>query len=82
MIARVASFLNKRPQVWHVLKIPKSNLGTVFYTYESRLDPITSNKRKDAETLKRTLLLATHPIKGDIIRREVTDEGYNVTYGR
>ena len=66
----------------YVLKIPKTHpIGNVFYTVESTIEPVTFYKRKDAECFKKLLnSAATQNYKADIIRREVTDEGYIPTY--
>lgn len=61
------------------MKFPKgTRIGKVTYTVESEFDPITFNKRKDAEAFKKLLAMSTVGYKSDIIRREVTDEGYMV----
>lgn len=48
---------------------------------QSDLDPVTFLKRKDAEHFKKLLAVSVAGIKSDIVRREVTDEGYEPTYG-
>lgn len=66
----------------YIIKIPKNRpIGKVFYTVESTIEPITFYKRKDAECFKELLnKKATSSYNADIIRREVTDEGYHVPY--
>lgn len=82
MTVVVASYLKKKPQIHHVLKVPKTHpLGPVVYSVESELDPITFNKRKDAEAFKRLIATSVHVHKGVIVRREITHEGYIPTYG-
>lgn len=83
VIVRVVSYLKGRRVVKvHVLRFPKTYpIGRVFYTVHSELDPVTFNKRKDAEAFKKLLALSSHGYKADIIRREVTEEGYEPTYG-
>lgn len=82
VIAKVVSLLRKQPRIQHVLKIPLNKpIGRVMYTVESTIEPVTFYKRKDAECFKRLLnKAATHEHKADIIRREITDEGYIPTY--
>lgn len=81
---RVVSFLKgeESKAVRYVLRIPKNfPIGNVFYTVESSIEPVTFTKRKDAEAFKKLLAQSTLIIKSDIVRREVTDEGYIPTYG-
>ncbi len=82
VIAKVASFLKKdRRQVRYILKVSKDKpVGNVFYTVSSSIDPITFTNEKHAEQLKRLLRKSIHPIEADIIRREVMDDGYELTY--
>lgn len=82
VIARVASYLKRQPKVHYIIKIPKTHpIGKVMYTVESTIEPVTFYKRKDAELFKRLLnKTATQDYKADIIRREVTDEGYIPIY--
>ena len=85
VISRVGSFLSslgggKSPRI--IVKIPLNRpIGKVFYTVESDKDPVTFNKRKDAEQFKKLLAVSVAGIKSDIVRREVTEEGYEPTYG-
>ena len=67
----------------YVLRIPKTKpIGKVFYTVQSTIEPVTFYKRKDAETFKRLLnQSSTGLYQADIIRREVTEEGFIPTYG-
>lgn len=55
-------------------------IGKTMYTVQSAIEPVTFNKRKDAEYFKKLLIQSTGIEKADIIRREVTDDGYDVTY--
>lgn len=65
-----------------VFKIPLGRpIGKVYYTVESELDPLTFTKKKDALALKRLLLVSNRELKSDIVRREITDNGYIVTHG-
>lgn len=84
MIAKVASFLSRERTQYQrfVIKIPLNNpIGNVFYTVESELDPVTFLEEKDAKALQRLLRKSTLALKSDIVRREVTDEGFIPTYG-
>ena len=83
VIAKVASFLKReRTQVRYIIKIPLNRpIGKVFYTVESTIEPVTFYKRKDAECFKQLLNnAATNHYNADIIRREVTDDGFIPTY--
>lgn len=53
----------------------------MYYTVQSPLDPVTFTKKKDATAFSKLLLASTAEVKSDIVRREVTDNGYEVTYG-
>lgn len=65
-----------------VLKIPLGKpIGKVYYSVESELDPMTFKKKKEALAFQKLLLVSTSELKSDIVRREVTDKGYEVTYG-
>lgn len=65
-----------------MIKIPNNKpIGKVLYTVESRLDPITFTRRKDAYLLKSLLNDSASNIQAEVIRREVTTEGYIPTYG-
>lgn len=69
----------KQPR--YVIRIPLNRpIGKVFYTVQSTVEPVTFNKRKDAEAFKKLLAVSTAGIKGDIVRREVTEDGYEPTY--
>jgi hypothetical protein len=83
VIAKVASFLRRERQVRYIIKIPLNKpIGKVFYTVESTIEPVTFYKRKDAECFKKLLnTAATNHYKADIIRREVTEDGFIPTYG-
>lgn len=66
-----------RPKV--VLKLPlNKRIGKVTYTVESSLNPVTFTKRKDAEQFRSLLEASVHGHKSDIVRREITDEGYHL----
>lgn len=75
VIAEVVSFRKQRPR--YILKIPLTQrVGKVTYTVESAVEPVTFNKRKDAEAFKKLLAISVHGYKSDIVRREITDEGF------
>lgn len=66
----------------YILTIPKNKpIGKRYYTVNSHLDPVTFAKRKDAEAFKKLLANSINPVKGDIVRREITEEGYIPLYG-
>lgn len=83
VIARVAFFLrHKRRRARFVIRVPKLYpIGKVFYTVESPIEPITFTNKKEAKGLQRLLRRSTLQLKSDIVRREVTDDGYEPTYG-
>lgn len=82
MIAKVVSWLKPRENPRIVFKLPLGRpIGKVYYTVESSLDPITFSKKKDAVAFKKLLLISNLELKSDIVRREITDNGYEVTYG-
>lgn len=82
MIARVVSYLKPKNKPKIIFKIPLGKpIGRVYYTVQSPLDPVTFTKKKDATAFSKLLLASTAEIKSDIVRREVTDNGYEVTYG-
>lgn len=67
-----------------MLKIPLGKpIGKVYYTVESELDPVTFVHKRDAKQFQDLLFRSVNiqGIKSDIVRREVTDKGYEVTYG-
>lgn len=81
---RVASFLKKeRKQVQYILRIPKDKpIGKVFWSVQSSIEPVTFTRKKDAECFKDLLNnKAVHSYNADIVRREVTEDGYEPTYG-
>lgn len=82
VIARVVSFLTPTSKPRIVFKLPLNKpIGKVYYTVESELDPVTFKKKKDALTFKKLLSISNLELKSDIVRREITDNGYEVTYG-
>lgn len=83
VIARVVSYLRNKPRVeYGKYKTPRNKpIGKPTYTVQSTIEPITFKKRRDAVAFKKLLQDSTNSIKGDIVRREVTDEGFEPTYG-
>lgn len=83
VIARVVSYLRNKPRVeYEKYKTPRNKpIGKVIYTVQSTIDPISFKKKKDAVAFKKLLQDSNNSIKGDIVRREVTDEGFEPTYG-
>lgn len=66
----------------HILRIPKGQpLGKVYYTVQSELNPVSFRRRAHAELFKKLLAVSVNPLKSDIVRREITDDGYIPTYG-
>lgn len=64
-----------------MLKVPKSKpIGDVFWTVQSPIEPVTFTKKKDATAFAKLLHTSTNSLKSDIVRREVTKEGYEPTY--
>ena len=79
VITRVVSFLKPSKKKVLRIKIPKTHrVGKVTYTVQSQIEPVTFSKQKNAKLFKHLLEVAGYT--PDIIRREVTDEGYEVTY--
>lgn len=65
-----------------MFKIPLGRpIGRVYYTVHSELDPMTFSKKKDAVAFSKLLSVSNLELKSDIVRREITDEGYEVTHG-
>lgn len=82
VIATAAFFLKKQRKTRYILKIPKTKpIGKVFYTVQSTIEPVTFTKHKDAKHFQHLLLVSTNSLSSDIVRREVTNEGYEPTYG-
>lgn len=78
-IARGVSSLKRKPRPRHILKIPIGRtFGKIFYTVQSPIEPVTFTKHKDAKDFQRLLKCSTSKLKSEIIRREITEEGYNV----
>jgi hypothetical protein len=70
-------FQRQRP-IFRV-KVPMNKpIGKVLYTVESAYEPVHFTKRKDAKQYQELLARSTAEVKADIVRREVTDEGYEV----
>lgn len=82
-IGEVASSLKKDPPRL-ILKIPKGKpIGTVYWSVsvDEPIKTVTFAKKKDAASLKRLLSKGSiHPYSSDIVRREITDKGYEPTY--
>lgn len=78
----VASLLKSKSRVRYKVRVPLNKpIGKTSYVVQSTIEPVTFYKRKDAKLLKELLnKAATQNYKADIIRREVTDEGYIPTY--
>jgi len=82
VITRVGSFLKRHKKTRFIVKVPKGKpIGNVIYTVESAYEPVHFNKRKDAKQYQELLARSTAELKADIVRREVTKDGYDVTYG-
>jgi hypothetical protein len=65
-----------------VLRVPLNKpIGKVTYTIESLIEPVTFNKKRDAEAFRKLLNKSVQGYKGVIVRREITDEGFEPTYG-
>lgn len=77
-VTRVAD-LFRTPKPDYILKVPKNvRLGKVTYTVQSTLEPVTFNKRKDAVAFQKLLSKSANRIESDIVRREITEEGYHL----
>lgn len=75
MITKVGSFLKHKPQIRYKIKMPTKPIGKVSWmvTMEG-CKPITYATRKDAKAL--VDLVAVAGLKADIIRHEVTEDGF------
>jgi len=79
-IARVGSFLKKERSPRYVVKIPKGRtFGKVLYSVRAVTDTKTFTKLKDARDYQRLLRSSTAEMQSEIIRREITDEGYTIS---
>jgi hypothetical protein len=68
------------PQRIHVFKFPvgRRRIGKVIYTVRSKHDPVSFTKRKDAEAYQKLLLNSLNFLESDIVRHEITEEGYEL----
>lgn len=81
VIARAVSFLKRKPKAQYIVKIPKGRpIGKVIYTVQSPLEPVTFNKKKEAVAFSKLLESSLAGHKSDIVRREITNDHYCVTY--
>lgn len=63
----------------YIVSIPKGrSFGKYFYTVQSKTEPMTFTKKKDAENYQRLLKASTRELTSDIVRHEITDDGYFV----
>lgn len=83
VITRVVSYLRNKPRVqYEKFKTPRNKpIGKIHYTVQSPIEPVTFKKKKDAVAFKKLLAVSLNNLKSDIVRREVTDEGFEPTYG-
>ena len=84
VIVRVGFYLKnvgKRKVPKYIFKIPKSKpVGSVLYTVQSAYDPVTFTRYDDALHFRALLSKSVNDIKSDIVRREITEEGFEPTY--
>lgn len=79
VIAKVASFLKRQPKPRFAISLPKGrSFGKFFYTVQSPIEPVTFTKKKDAEAFSKLLRASTAEYESDIVRREITDDGFYV----
>lgn len=77
VIARVVSYLRGEPAIRYRLLIPKGrSVGKVLYAVEFGIVTTTFTSRRDALTFKQLLLLSVESYQSDIVRREISDEGF------
>ena len=82
VIAKVVSYLKPKNKPRFIFKVPLGKpIGKVYYSVQSSFDPVTFTKKKDAVAFSKLLLISAAEVKSDIVRREITDTGYEVTYG-
>lgn len=55
---------------------PLKGFGNVTYQVQSEIEPVTFKKRKDAVAFQKLLLASEHKYQSDIVRREITKDGY------
>lgn len=83
VVMRVVESVMKRAgsrKPHYVIKLPlNKRIGRVFYTVQSPIQEVTFTKRKYAERFKELLEESTEAYQSDIVRREVTEEGYELT---
>lgn len=78
-ILRGAFFPKKKTKLKFNFKFGVSpRIGQVTYTVQSPIEPVTFHKLKDAKAFQQLLALSTNAYKSDIVRRELTEEGYEV----
>lgn len=77
VITGVGSFLKTKPR--YIVTVPKGrSFGKAFYTVQSGVEPITFTKKKDAVAYQKLLKASTKELSSDIVRHEITDDGYFV----
>lgn len=64
-----------------MVTVPRGrSFGKFFYTVQSSVaNPVTFTRAKDAQAFKRLLKNSTGEFESDIVRREITEEGYTVS---
>jgi hypothetical protein len=60
------------------IELPSGGEVGVTYTVVSTLNPVTFRKKGDALKFKALLKNATTPIPSDIVRREITKDGFEI----
>lgn len=79
VIAVVGSYLKGKRPVRYVVSVPKGRaFGKAFYAVEPEhaIVSMTFTKKKDAEAFQKLLKVSTREMQSDIVRREITDDGY------
>lgn len=77
VIAKVGSYLKREKPVAYILRVPKGKpVGNVTYAVDFGLVSVNFRTKKKAEEFQRLLSHSIEEYESDIVRREITQEGY------
>ncbi|MCA9333850.1 hypothetical protein KC963_02280 [Candidatus Saccharibacteria bacterium] len=79
VIARGGSYLKTKKPARYIVSVPNGrSFGKAFYSVEAQeaITTLTFIKKKDAEAFKKLIKSSTSELSSDIVRHEITDEGY------
>lgn len=80
VITRVVSFLTPKTPRYIVTMPLNRPIGKVMWTVQYENVNVTFRKKKEAKEFQKLLAHSVAELPSVIIRREVTDEGYEPTY--